>query len=131
MKLKKLSHEEHILKLPDTYIGSIEKTQDDIWVYDKESNSMVKKTITYIPGEYKIYDELIVNSIDQHIRLKEKSKTDSNINLVKNIKVDICQEEGRITVYNDGDGIPVEIHSKEGIWVPELSLWSSSYIFKL
>ena len=128
-EVEKLTHEEHILKLPDTYIGSVEKTNDNMWIYDE--NSMVKKNLNYIPGEYKIYDEIIVNAIDQHIRLKEKSKKDKNINLVKNIKVTIDEELNKITVYNDGDGIPIEIHPKEKIWTPELIfghlLTSSNY----
>ena len=130
-EVEKLSHEEHILKLPDTYIGSNEKATDNIWVFDNEQNKMVKKNITYVPGEYKIYDEILVNAVDQHIRLKEKFKSDNTINLVRNIKVNIDKKEGRITVFNDGDGIPVEIHSKENIWVPELIfghlLTSSNY----
>ena len=63
--------------------------------------------------------------------MKEKFKSDNTINLVRNIKVNIDKKEGRITVFNDGDGIPVEIHSKENIWVPELIfghlLTSSNY----
>ena len=130
-EVEKLSHEEHILKLPDTYIGSNEKTTENIWVFDEEQNKMVKRNITYVPGEYKIYDEILVNAVDQQIRLKEKSKNNPEIQLVKNIKVDICKEEGRITVFNDGDGIPIEIHTKEKIWIPELIfghlLTSSNY----
>ena len=42
-EVEKLSHEEHILKLPDTYIGSNEKATDNIWVFDNEQNKMVKK----------------------------------------------------------------------------------------
>ena len=63
--------------------------------------------------------------------MREKSKNDSNIQLVKNIKVDINKEEGEISVFNDGDGIPIQIHTKEKIWIPELIfghlLTSSNY----
>jgi DNA topoisomerase-2 len=36
------------------------------------------------------------------------------------LKVDIDQAEGTISVYNNGRGIPIEMHSKEKIYVPEL-----------
>lgn len=47
------------------------------------------------------------------------------------IKVVINREEGLISCYNTGKGIPVEIHSKEKIYIPELIfgqlLTSSNY----
>lgn len=47
------------------------------------------------------------------------------------LKVDIDPVGGQICIYNNGRGIPVEIHVKEGIWVPELIfghlLTSSNY----
>ena len=47
------------------------------------------------------------------------------------IKVEIDVEGGLISVYNNGKGIPVEIHSKEKIWIPEMIfghlLTSSNY----
>jgi DNA topoisomerase-2 len=36
------------------------------------------------------------------------------------LKVDIDVEAGTISVYNNGRGIPIEMHSKEGIYIPEL-----------
>ena len=36
------------------------------------------------------------------------------------IKVNIDVEKGTISVYNNGHGIPIEIHSKEKIYIPEL-----------
>lgn len=47
------------------------------------------------------------------------------------IKVNINKEEGTISIYNNGKGIPIEIHKEEKIWVPELIfghlLTSSNY----
>ena len=48
----KLDHRTHIYKLPDTYIGSIEKTQDSQYLKNKESNIFEKKDIDIIPGEW-------------------------------------------------------------------------------
>jgi DNA topoisomerase II len=36
------------------------------------------------------------------------------------IKVTVNRQEGTISVWNNGKGIPIEIHEKEGIWIPEL-----------
>ena len=36
------------------------------------------------------------------------------------LKVSINVEEGTISVYNNGRGIPIEIHSKEKIYIPEM-----------
>jgi DNA gyrase/topoisomerase IV subunit B len=36
------------------------------------------------------------------------------------LKVNIDREKNTISVYNNGKGIPVEMHSKEKIMIPEL-----------
>ncbi|KAF5093991.1 hypothetical protein D0Z03_002227 [Geotrichum reessii] len=118
---QKLSQLEHILKRPDTYIGSIEKTESLQWVYDTETNEMVHKNITIVPGLYKIFDEILVNAADNKTR-------DHSMNL---LEVDIDPETNTISVKNNGKGIPVEIHEKEKIYIPELIfgtlLTSSNY----
>lgn len=118
---QKLSQLEHILKRPDTYIGSIEKTESLQWVYDTETNAMVHKNITIVPGLYKIFDEILVNAADNKTR-------DPSMNL---LEVDIDPETNTISVKNNGKGIPVEIHEKEKIYIPELIfgtlLTSSNY----
>lgn len=106
----------HILDLPDSYIGSVESTELELWVYSKDNKKMEKKTVTISPGFYKIFDEILVNACDHHIRAREKKFKDQ----VTQIKVNISPEEGKIVVYNNGDGIPVAIHPEHKIYVPEL-----------
>lgn len=109
-RYKKKSQYEHIIDVPDTYIGSVEKTEmKDIWVYKEE---MVKKTINITPGFFKIFDEIIVNAIDQYTRNVKKE------NSVTEIKVEI--KNNVISVYNDGPGIDIEIHKEHNMYVPEL-----------
>jgi DNA topoisomerase-2 len=48
---------EHILLRPDTYIGSTEPLETQMFIYDGVQNAIVNKTITYTPGLYKIFDE--------------------------------------------------------------------------
>ena len=109
----KMEQREHIYKLPDTYIGSVEKAEFEMFIY--EEGKMVKKTVNIVPGFYKIFDEILVNAYDQHARLKDEKK---KVKLVKEIHVDI--NDDYISVMNDGEGIDVEIHPEHQIYVPEL-----------
>ena len=120
----KLDHKTHILKLPDTYIGSIEKTKETLWCINhtdtdgsENTNKFIKRELEYIPGKYKIFDEIIVNALDQYIRTHENSKCKDK---VKNIKININNDSGEICVYNDGEGIKIAMHSKEKVYNPEL-----------
>jgi DNA topoisomerase-2 len=50
---------EHILLRPDTYIGSVERVEQEMWVWNFETERMVKKSIKYVPGLFKIFDEIL------------------------------------------------------------------------
>ena len=63
-EFKKHTPLEHILARPDTYVGSVEPENECRWVLEK-SDSMILKNISHVPGLYKIYDEILVNAIDQ------------------------------------------------------------------
>ncbi|VDM46417.1 unnamed protein product [Toxocara canis] len=119
---QKKSQLEHILLRPDTYIGSVEYTdRAPMWVYDAESERIVQRDISYVPGLYKIFDEILVNAADNKQR-------DPKMNV---IKVNIDKENCEISVYNNGRGIPVVVHKTEKVFVPELIfgtlLTSSNY----
>ena len=109
-KYQKKSHLEHIKDLPDTYIGSVEPVTQNMWLYNETSGQMEVSEVTYIPGLFKIFDEVLVNANDHKIRCPE----------LKNIKVTIDKESGTIGVWNDGSGIDVEIHEASGVYAPEL-----------
>jgi DNA topoisomerase II len=119
-KVIKLSHREHVLKRPDSYIGSIDLTESQQWIFNIEENKMNKKTLKYIPGEYKLFDELIVNALDQQVRLYERSLTENSTHIVKNIKINVNQANGEISIFNDGEGIDTSMHNKEKKHIPEL-----------
>lgn len=104
----KLSPTEHILQRPSMYISSVISESKEVFVAeDIETLKIIKKTINFNRGFFAIVDEVLTNASDAFIR---------NGN-VKNIKVFI--NDDYITVENDG-GIPIEIHKKEKIYVPEL-----------
>ncbi|PBC27663.1 DNA topoisomerase [Apis cerana cerana] len=118
---QKKSQLEHILLRPDTYIGSVEPVTEIMWIYDKEKESMTQKEIKYVPGLYKIFDEILVNAADNKQR---DPKMDT-------IKIEINAENNIISVWNNGKGIPVVIHKEENMYVPTMIfghlLTSSNY----
>ena len=118
-KYKKFTQLEHVLARPDTYIGSVARDIDQHWVLNDDKSKMVPKQITHVPGLYKIYDEILVNAIDQ-------STIDTTLDT---ISVNI--EGDQITVFNNGQGIPIEMHDEYKVYIPELIfgnlLTSSNY----
>ena len=59
----------HILEQsPEMYVGSITPDAFDTFVVDEENN-IKRKTITYSPALYKIFDELVVNAADHVVRM--------------------------------------------------------------
>ena len=50
---------EHILLRPDTYVGSMERLEQEMWIWDFENEKMIKKEIKYVPGLFKIFDEIL------------------------------------------------------------------------
>lgn len=109
-KYQKLTQLEHIIKRPDTYIGSTERTEKNMWVFNSETESIEARDVSYVPGLYKIFDEILVNAADNKTR-------DEHMN---EIRVWIDREKGEIAVKNNGRGIPIEMHEKEGIYIPEM-----------
>jgi DNA topoisomerase-2 len=119
----KLDQREHVLKRPDSYVGSIESIRTEMWVHNPEvdpetgqsvpsgKGQLVTRSITYVPAMFKIFDEILVNAADNKTRDPENMTW---------IKVSIDQAEGVICVANNGRGIPVRMHAKENVMVPEL-----------
>ena len=107
---------EHVLLRPGMYIGSIEKARDQMWLYDDSASStgckMTKQSVEYVPALYKIFDEILVNAIDNKTR-------DKSMNLVQ---VTIDPVTNAISIYNNGRGIPIKFHKDEKVYVPELVL---------
>jgi len=128
---QKKSQLEHILLRPDTYIGSVQTVTEQMWVWDEgtpaetKTNeetgetetvkastpaSMNRRDTTYVPGFYKIFDEILVNAADNKQR---DPKMDT-------IKIEIKPEENMISVMNNGKGIPVVMHKEEKMYVPTM-----------
>ena len=127
VQYQKKTDRQHILDNPDTYIGSVESVDANMWVYataeDDEGTlgKVVLKNIEYIPGLYKLFDEGIVNCRDHVVRMLQRSSVDSDTTkLVTHIDIDIEESTGTITFTNDGNGIDIAKHPEYDIWIPEM-----------
>jgi DNA topoisomerase-2 len=108
---KKLTQREHILKRSETYVGSKNTEETEMFVV-KDNNlnniKIEKRKVKHNPAFIKLFDEILTNASDHAIRTGK----------VKIIKVVI--ENDKIMIENDGDTIPIEIHPEEKIYNPEL-----------
>jgi DNA topoisomerase-2 len=114
---KKYTQIEHVLARPGMYVGEIATITSEQWILNEEKDKLFSKYVKWNPGIYKLFDEIVTNAADESQRNS----------LLKNIKISITNNT--ISVYNDGAGIPIQIHKEHGIYVAELifgNLLSSS-----
>lgn len=117
-KYQKIEHHEHILKRSGMYVGSIKQESSTMWIYNsenKDESEISLREIQYVPGLYKIYDEILVNARDHYIRCIAEDKELCTI-----IKVNIDIDTGKISVWNNGEGIPVVKNEKLNIYIPSM-----------
>ena len=110
--VQKLTHIEHILKRPDSYVGPVEQGSEPYWILN--GDKFEKKILKYSPALLKIFDEILVNAIDRNSMYPKN---------VTSIAVSIDKDTGAVTIENNGPlgGIGVRMHEKEGLWNPELT----------
>ena len=126
-KYQQKTDKQHILDNPDTYIGSVEEVDSNVWmINDTFPNDnvneckIIEKNIKYIPGLFKLFDEGIVNCRDHVVRMNQAIKDNLKGALpVTCIDISI-QTDGTIVMINDGNGIDVAEHPEYKIWIPEL-----------
>ncbi len=102
-----MNHVDHILLRPTTYIGSNKPHKLTKWV--SSESGMIKSELTFVPSFLKIFDEILVNSIDES---KRNPKLDT-------IEVVVDKESGLISIKDNG-GIPVEIHKDYDKYLAEV-----------
>jgi DNA gyrase/topoisomerase IV subunit B len=126
---QRMSQREHILLRPEPYIGSSECMTERTWVLTKplaegEDGQVVDVDFNFIPGLYKIFDEILVNAADNVHRNSNSAK-------MSYIDIEINPINNHFLIENDGASIPIVLHAKENIYVPELIfghlLTSSNY----
>ena len=109
--VQKLSHIEHVLKRPDSYVGPVDAVREPYWVL---SGKKFKKTTTkYSPALLKIFDEVLVNAIDRNSMYPKQ---------VTSISINVDKDSGMVTIDNNGPlgGLVIQKNQKEDVWNPEL-----------
>lgn len=92
--------------------GASKKVQSTEWIYNLSTEKFEKADLNYSPALFKSIDEILVNACDHWA----KHRTSNNP--VTHIDVTLDSAQGKISVTNDGPGIPVFIHPKSGVyWV--------------
>jgi DNA topoisomerase-2 len=123
-KYQKMTDLEHILKKPDTYIGSIQPTECTEYTTvtpGGAETSIGLATFTHVPALYKLVDEGLVNMRDHVIRQAQAIKDGKPDALpVTCIEVEVDAATGTITMTNDGNGIDIAQHPEHKMWIPEM-----------
>lgn len=119
-KYQKKSDREHVLDNPDTYTGAMENTEYATYIYDDKTDTIIAKELEIIPGLYKLFDEGAVNCRDHQVRQSQAAAAAKpNIMPVSRIEFNI-EDDGTITMFNDGNGIDIAKHPEHDIWIPEM-----------
>lgn len=104
-KVKQIDMREHIKKR-SMWAGSKTSQSMEAYILKTEEDSVLGQPVNvfelqqvkYPPALYKLVDEIIVNAIDHYVNFPK---------LVKEIRITL-DEDGCISVYNDGPGIHIE-----------------------
>ena len=101
-QFQSLTDIEHVLKRPEVYGGQLGKEEREFVIDGKIEDLEIS------PMLYKMVDEAIVNAVDNYTRGNKTSKLYVTMS-----------KSGLISIYNNGQGVPVEIHAN-GKWTPEM-----------
>ena len=125
MQYERLTHVEHVLRRPDTYVSSLAPESSTYWT--RVAGHFEPSLLSVSPALVKIFDEVLVNAIDQY-SLHQKKVTQIDVT---------CTAGLRISITNWGVAIPIKKHETEKdtkgapLWIPELIfghlLTSSNY----
>lgn len=107
-EIKILNDREHVLARPGMYVGSIRPENQEFWVIN-DNDKMEKIDIQYIPAQYKIFCEILDNSIDEIVR-----------GYGNTINVTIDKVNEMITIEDNGRGIPLENHKEAKVPTPQV-----------
>jgi DNA topoisomerase-2 len=80
-----------------------------MYVLNNDSR-IIEREITFTPGLFKIFDEIVVNAADNKQRDPNMDKID----------VVVDPESNQVSVKNNGKGIPIVMHKEHNVYVPTL-----------
>jgi DNA gyrase/topoisomerase IV subunit B len=120
-------------------MGKMNETKEEMYVLSKDSLSIIKEEVSYVPAILKLFDEVISNALDQYIRINNyiidqdrirKGEIPSNIKIDMNKKyipvsyINVNINENEIIVENNGTGFDVVLHPEHNIYIPQLLLFN-------
>lgn len=108
----KLDNISHCHKRPDMYIGDNKFMKKHAIIYEEDKLDIQEGE--YCDGVLRLFIELLSNSMDNFYRSKETETP------MTRIDVFFDSDTNRIDIKNDGCSIPVQMHEKEKIYIPEL-----------
>lgn len=115
---QKKDEREHILDAPDTYIGSVEQVDKQVYTIKDGCGISLVDTDKIVDGLYKIFDEALVNARDHATRMKTLIDQPNNHQVTY---IDVAlNDDGSICVVNDGNGIDIAKHPEHNLWIPEM-----------
>lgn len=120
---------EHVLLRPGMYVGPVERLPpNQCWVLEQafafddtataaanDNFRMVRREYGLVPALLKIFDEILVNASDNRLR-----NPDTCTRIEVTIDPGSQDRDPLVSIYNDGKGIPIQIHKTEKLYVPEL-----------
>lgn len=105
--IKKLTEREHIISRPSMYIGAVDLTKTNEYIF--EDDKIQYKEVQYVPGLIKIINEIIDNSVDVAIKTDFKSSNEIEVKI----------DDKSVFVKDNGTGIPI-MKNSDGHYLPEL-----------
>ena len=99
----------HCLDRPDMYVGSTRLRKVEEYIADDNYRIFLKE-IKISPAILRIFIEALSNAID-NVERSRKTATPCTT-----IKVSIDRKSGETSVWNDGDVVPIEIDTDEGVY---------------
>lgn len=109
-KYRKLTDRQHVLKNPGMYIGTMDFQTREYHILSANEKSILTRKLKIVPGFIQIFQEILSNAVDHE-------QEDPSMTM---IKVTVDQENGTISVMNNGTGIPVVMHDEEKQYIPEM-----------
>jgi DNA topoisomerase-2 len=111
-KYEKKDPIDHILLRPDMYVGSTRtrKVEEYVAEYNDDNYKITKENIDMSPAILRIFLEPLYNATD-NVERSRKTKTPCT-----KIQVNINEETGETSIWNDGDIIPIEINEEQNCY---------------
>jgi len=113
---QQLTDVEHVLKRPDSYVGSLDTSMVNQYVVSLvtpgDTVKIVEKEIAYITALERTFLEILSNAADNEVK--------SRLAGLNPGKTKVTITDHSIEVYNEGLPVPTDWHNKFNQWIPTM-----------